>query len=44
MARARLLVVRLLLPALVLVGAGWLLLPSTVAPTASFIKIGRAHV
>ncbi|BBG86563.1 macrolide-specific efflux protein MacA [Aeromonas hydrophila] len=37
MARARLLVVRLLLPALVLVGAGWLLLPSTAAPTASFI-------
>ncbi|HHQ4787244.1 efflux RND transporter periplasmic adaptor subunit [Aeromonas hydrophila] len=37
MARARLLVVRLLLPALVLVGAGWLLLPSTAAPTASYI-------
>ncbi|MCK0186344.1 efflux RND transporter periplasmic adaptor subunit [Aeromonas hydrophila] len=39
MARARLLVVRLLLPALVLVGAGWLLLPSTAAPTASFITV-----
>ncbi|OSP52251.1 efflux transporter periplasmic adaptor subunit [Aeromonas hydrophila] len=37
MARARLLVVRLLLPALVLVGAGWLLLPSAAAPTTSFI-------
>lgn len=37
MARVRLPVVRLLLPALVLVGAGWLLLPSTAAPTASFI-------
>lgn len=37
MARARLLVVRLLLPALVLVGAGWLLLPSTAAPTTSYI-------
>ncbi|WP_323954867.1 efflux RND transporter periplasmic adaptor subunit [Aeromonas hydrophila] len=37
MARARLLVVRLLLPALVLVGAGWLLLPSTAAPTVSYI-------
>lgn len=37
MARARLLVVRLLLPALVLIGAGWLLLPSTAAPTASYI-------
>lgn len=37
MARARLLVVRLLLPALVLVGAGWLLLPSAAAPTASYI-------
>ncbi|WDF88941.1 efflux RND transporter periplasmic adaptor subunit [Aeromonas hydrophila] len=37
MARVRLPVVRLLLPALVLVGAGWLLLPSTAAPTASYI-------
>ncbi|GKQ97185.1 efflux RND transporter periplasmic adaptor subunit [Aeromonas hydrophila] len=37
MAPARLLVVRLLLPALVLVGAGWLLLPSTAAPTTSYI-------
>ncbi|MFB0624206.1 efflux RND transporter periplasmic adaptor subunit [Aeromonas hydrophila] len=37
MARARLLVVRLLLPALVLVGAGWLLLPSTAAPTTSYV-------
>ncbi|MFM5116419.1 efflux RND transporter periplasmic adaptor subunit [Aeromonas hydrophila] len=37
MARARLLVVRLLLPALVLIGAGWLLLPSAAAPTASYI-------
>ncbi|GJC06608.1 macrolide-specific efflux protein MacA [Aeromonas hydrophila] len=37
MARARLLVVRLLLPALVLIGAGWLLLPSTAAPTTSYI-------
>ncbi|TNH91168.1 efflux transporter periplasmic adaptor subunit [Aeromonas hydrophila] len=37
MARARLLVVRLLLPALVLVGAGWLLLPSTAAPATSYI-------
>lgn len=37
MARVRLLVVRLLLPALVLVGAGWLLLPSTAAPTTSYI-------
>ncbi|WP_336758821.1 efflux RND transporter periplasmic adaptor subunit [Aeromonas hydrophila] len=39
MARARLLVVRLLLPALVLVGAGWLLLPSTAAPTTSYITV-----
>ncbi|WP_323878566.1 efflux RND transporter periplasmic adaptor subunit [Aeromonas hydrophila] len=37
MARARLPVVRLLLPALVLVGAGWLLLPSAAAPTTSYI-------
>ncbi|NLR35575.1 efflux RND transporter periplasmic adaptor subunit [Aeromonas hydrophila] len=37
MARTRLPVVRLLLPALVLVGAGWLLLPSTAAPTTSYI-------